>query len=58
MKLINQSATDLTLEPAVLDLKWVISNINKLRFEFPLAYQRYYNPWNTKKKNSYIRRNE
>jgi len=55
MKLINQSGTDLTLEPAVLDLKWVIARINKLRFEFPLAYQRYYNPWNTKKKNSYIR---
>ena len=55
MKYINQSGTDLTLEPAILDLKWVIQNINQLRFEFPLAYQRYYSPWNIKKKNSYIR---
>jgi len=52
---INESAQDLVLEPALLDFKWIVKNIHLCTFDFPPAYQRYYDPWNKNKKNSYIK---
>jgi len=47
--------TNLILEPTLLDVRWIRENIDQLRFDYPLAYQRHYDPWNKSKKESYIR---
>jgi len=46
---------ELVINPVLKDIRWIVENSDLCTFDFPLAYQRHFDPWVVGKKNSYIK---